>query len=366
MIDMTDDGKGNSVMVGMSGGVDSSVAALLLKERGYEVTGVTFWLWNYPDSPEYRGEENNCCSIDLAATAAEQVGVPHRKLDLSEEFQELIVSYTKKTYKEGKTPNPCARCNRYVRFGLVLEKAEEMGFDYIATGHHVRKRYFDDEYHLLKGLDDNKDQSYFLYGLGREELSKSIFPIGEYEKEQIYDIAREYDLTAAELPESQDLCFVPNDDYRQFLTSEGVDPKAGKMVNTQGEVLGSHEGLPYYTIGQRRGLGLESNEARYVVDLKPAKNQVIVGSREDLYSSGLIASELNWVNEPSEGPVEAKIRYRSPSVEADLTRLGRDKVQVLFREPQRAVTPGQIVALYRGEELLGGGKIERALGEEEI
>lgn len=352
------------VMVAMSGGVDSSVAALLLKNEGYQVTGVTFWLWDYPGSPEYRGKENACCSTNIAQIAADQLDIPHRQMDISDEFEQQVVQYTINSYKQGRTPNPCARCNRYIRFGLALEQAREWGFNYIATGHHVRKQKRGGKFRLLTGVDPEKDQSYFLYSLTQQELRHSLFPVGKYHKDEIYEIAEDKNLVSAHLSESQDLCFVPEGDYRDFLDREiGSQLKPGPIIDTEGNRLGTHNGLPYYTIGQRRGLGLETNRARYVVAMHPEENELVIGSKSDLYSNGLIARDCSWVAEegPPSGDLLVKIRYRTDRVPATLQPKNNSKVQLNFDKPQRAVTPGQVAVFYRNEETLGGGTIERAL-----
>jgi tRNA-specific 2-thiouridylase len=347
------------VLVAMSGGVDSSVAALLLKEEGHEVLGATLNLWSYAGRLE---PYNNCCSLEVAAVAR-QLGIEHRFLDYGGLFKERVVEHFVQEYLRGRTPNPCIRCNTLVRFPALLAAAEEFGCDRLATGHHARILEEDGVFYLLRGHDPEKDQSYFLYGLGQRELRKLLFPIGDYRKEEVFAIAKKAGLLVKPR-ESQDLCFVPDNDYRRFLLENSRDGiHSGEIVDLEGRVVGRHEGLPFYTIGQRKGLGLATVEKLYVVGLDPENNRLIVGPKEKLYSKGLIAMEVNWPAGPPAGRVEAevKIRYRSPLVRAWVEPLDGGRVRVEFKQPQRAVTPGQSVVFYRGERLLGGGVIEEAL-----
>ena len=346
----------------MSGGVDSTVAALLLKNEGHEVEAVTYWFWSFPGAPDYAGK-TECCSLDAAAVAASELGIPHRTIDASELFYEHVLHDFVTRYRRGETPNPCGRCNRYLRFGLAFQRAQQGGFDRIATGHHVRiVPNGAGRLQLHRGTDPNKDQSYFLYGLTEEQLAQLIFPVGDLRKEDVFAIARERNLHAADLPESQDLCFSRDGRFEFLFGAEDFTP--GPIVDLSGRVLGQHEGLPRYTIGQRRGLGISSTRPLYVVAIDRERNALSVGEERDLYSTALEASEASFLSgaAPAEGSqISAKIRYRSHGFSAVFHSLTQERFSLTFAQPQRAVTPGQIVALYDGDRLLGGGTIESRL-----
>lgn len=329
------------------------MCAYLLREQGYRVHGLTLWLWA-PEGPK----ENPCCSVDIAALAARELGIPHETVQAHREFRRLVVEPTLSAYRSGKTPNPCTFCNREVRFALLLREADRRGIPHIATGHHARIREGKGTCLLLRGRDPAKDQSYFLYSLTQGELSRALFPVGELTKAEVKRLAEKQGLTAARLPESQDLCFAPGG-VGELIP----DAPPGPILDLSGHVLGTHRGLPHYTVGQRRGLGLSSPEPLYVVALDPERNALIVGPESALYSRGLVATELHWIAgaPPGEGfRCQVQIRYRAAPVEAEVC-LEEGKAVVEFSHPVRAVAPGQAAVFYRGEEVLGGGVISRPL-----
>jgi len=342
------------VLLGMSGGVDSSVAAIVLQNQGYEVIGCTMVLWN----PEEK-EENNI--VQDAKKVCEKLGIVHHTLDYKKEFKCNVVDCFINEYKEARTPNPCIECNKYLKFGLLYQKALELGCDYIATGHYAKTEYSEKykQYVLKKSEEENKDQTYFLYTIPKNQIEHIIFPLQDLkEKSDTRKIAEERGLETAKKKESQEICFIPNDDYKSFLKNY-IKSKEGNIVLRSGEILGKHKGITNYTIGQRKGLGIAYKEPLYVVDLNKEKNEVIVGNEEELYSRELYANELNWlIFEKLEKEIEcyAKIRYRAKPAKAKVKPEG-DKVKVEFEEPQRAITKGQSVVFYIGDILIGGGKI---------
>jgi tRNA-specific 2-thiouridylase len=347
------------VLVAMSGGVDSSVAAGLLHEQGYAVIGGMMSLW-----AEEGGPANRCCSpqaVEGAREVCRQLGVPFHVFDFENGFKHHVVDYFVAEYGRGRTPNPCLACNRHIKFDLLLEKATQLGAQYLATGHYARVRRVDGEYRLLKGIDATKDQSYVLYMLGQKELARVLLPLGEYTKEQVRSIARERGLSVADREESQEVCFTMGD-YRRFLSAQaGVLFEPGPILDAEGRVLGQHKGLPAYTVGQREGLGIAASEPLYVFRVDTGRNALVVGPRRQLARRRLRATHVSFVSgEPPAQPLEvtAKIRYRAPAARATLTCTDRHGAILAFEEPQPAIAPGQGVVFYEEERVLGGGIIE--------
>lgn len=345
----------------MSGGVDSSVAAALLVEQGYEVVGLMLRLW-----AEQGGAANRCCTPDAMADArrvADRLGIPFYVRDYKDVFRSTVVDFFIDGYVQGVTPNPCVVCNRDIRFDRLLNEAMSLGGQYLATGHYARVWQAEDgSYQLRKGLDPAKDQSYMLYTMTQERLAHVLLPVGEYSKDEIRRIARDKDLPVFNRPDSQDLCFLGSGDYRAFLqrhAPEVIQP--GRILNTQGEILGEHKGLAFYTIGQRKGLGISAPKAMYVIQKNTASNSLIVGTADELGQRALVARQVTYISgRPPPAPirVKAKIRYRSREVEATLTPLPHARAQLIFDIPLRDITPGQAVVFFEGEQVLGGGTIE--------
>jgi tRNA-specific 2-thiouridylase len=346
------------VFVAMSGGVDSSVAALLLKEIGYDVTGVTMCLGIRED-----GDRTRCCGLDAiddAKHVCNQLQIPHFVFDFANEMEERVINKFTAEYQRGRTPNPCIDCNRYLKFGILLDKARGIGFDYLATGHYARIEKRGESWHLLRPKDRIKDQTYFLYPIKTGDLSYILFPLGSLNKEEVRSLAKKAGLHVAHKAESQDICFVTQGDYRQFFMEKNLSSIEGDIVDTMGNILGRHRGIIFYTVGQRSGLGISAKTPFYVVDIDAEKNQVIVGKKTDLQAAGLIAGDINLLTGELPIEVEAKIRYRKKPARCKISRKGKI-LKVIFKETQESITPGQAVVLYAGDEVLGGGVIEKVI-----
>ncbi len=355
------------VLVAMSGGVDSSVTAALLKEQGYEVIGVTFHLWG--ENKDLRNLRSCCglASVEDACRVAHKIEIPHLVVNMVDFFTQTVVANFINEYARGRTPNPCIRCNEFVKFGVFLKVAEKLGADFVATGHYARIVKGDDGlYHLLKAVDREKDQSYVLYVLNQSIMAKILLPLGNYTKPQVREIAKRLGLPVHDKPESQEICFVDTGDYRDFLKKMKPDLiKPGPIVTEDGKVIGTHMGVAFYTIGQRHGLGISnpSGEPLYVVKIDAETNTIVVGRRESVLTKEAVVEAVNWVGgEPPKESIRSRVkhRYRSPEGLAWVEPIDKNKVKVIWDEPQWAVTPGQSAVFYDaevGEEVLGGGII---------
>jgi len=364
------------IAVAMSGGVDSSAAAAILKEQGHELVGFTMQLWDQRRgiNIDENGEPlpSRCCSLDDvydARRVAEELGFPFYVLNLERDFERDVVQPFVTSYLNGETPIPCVSCNSRLKFASLDRLAESLGCEKVATGHYARVEFdaATNRYKLLRGLNSQKDQSYFLWELTQEQLSRALFPLGEMSKPEARDAARQHGLAVAEKKESQEICFVPDGDYAGFIDRylEAEDaterlPGTGEIVDTSGRVIGAHTGIHRYTIGQRRGIGIADERPLYVISLEAEKNRVTVGSQEELLSQEFTAAGVNWIGleDPQEPEkAEVRVRYRHTPALATITPLAEHRVQVIFDEPQRAITPGQATVFYRGDEVVGGGWI---------
>ncbi|HIX68348.1 MAG TPA: tRNA 2-thiouridine(34) synthase MnmA [Candidatus Anaerostipes excrementavium] len=351
------------VVVGLSGGVDSSVAAYLLKEQGYDVIGVTMQIWQQEEQAV--SEENGgCCglsAIEDARRVAQVLGIPHYVMNFRKDFKEKVIDYFCEEYLNARTPNPCIACNRYVKWESLLKRCLDIGADYIATGHYARiVQLSNGRYTLKRSKTLAKDQTYALYNLTQNQLSKTLMPVGEYSKDEIRAIAQKAGIPVAHKPDSQDICFV-EDDYGKFIEEEtGVSIEPGNFVDPEGNILGQHKGIIHYTIGQRRGLGLSLKQPGYVIRVDKDKNEVVIGTKDQLYSKVLYGNRCNFMSIPSvegERRTTAKIRYNSPEVPCTIRMAEEDLIEVVFDKPQRAVTPGQAVVFYDDGIVVGGATI---------
>ncbi|ACD22606.1 tRNA 2-thiouridine(34) synthase MnmA [Clostridium botulinum] len=351
------------VLVGMSGGVDSSVAAYLLKEQGYEVIGATMQIWQ--EDKEVEEREGGCCSLSAVEDArrvCDKLDIPFYVLNFRDSFKKKVIEPFIQEYIDGRTPNPCIECNKHLKFDELLRKAQGIGVDYIATGHYAKIDKKDDRYMLIRSDDDRKDQTYALYNFTQDQLAHTLMPCGEYTKDRIREIAKEIGLAVHNKKDSEEICFISDNDHGKYiLNAKPGAVKSGNFVDKSGNILGKHKGIVYYTIGQRKGLGLSVGRPVFVTDINPKTNEVVIGAEEDIFKTELIAGDLNFITFDKlekEIEVEAKIRYSARPGKATIVPLKDGRVKVVFNEKQRAITKGQSVVFYNGNIVIGGGVIE--------
>lgn len=355
------------VVIGMSGGVDSSVAAYLLKEQGYDVIGITMQIWQSMSEETFE-REGGCCSLSAVEDArrvCDKLDIPFYVVNFKQIFEEKVIDYFVDEYFQGRTPNPCIACNRHIKFDALLSKARALEAEYVSTGHYAKVEYDGTykRYVLKKSATIKKDQTYALYNLTQEQLASTLMPLGSYTKEEVREIAYQQHLGVASKPDSQEICFVDDNDYSRFLAERRPDAvKQGYFVDTKGNILGKHNGIVHYTVGQRKGLGIALGRPMFVVELIPDRNLVVLGDETEVFSRELIASDVNLILfDKLTKPIrcKAKIRYSAQEADCVVEPIENDRIKVVFDQPQRAITPGQAVVLYDGDYIVGGGTIEK-------